>query len=348
MSPSIVVYTDPAWAVADGRRVDPDRATIEREVFGNTVDLRFGPLSSGRYATEGAALLDTVTGACALGVYRCPVTPELLDAAGSTLKVVARQGVGTDNLNVPLLTERGLIGFNVPDYCVDEVAVHTIAMVLSWERGLIDQHNDLAGGRFDIYHGSIPRRLSRLTAGIIGLGRIGKAVAHRLRTFYRRVVATDPYLHADHMAGYGVEKVELPELLAQSDVVLLHCPLTDETRGLIDATALDTMRQDALLVNTARGGLIDAQALYDAVRAGAIGGAALDVFSPEDPHQSPAYSRLVTLPRVLVTSHRAFLSAESEASSRRRVAEGIRQVLETGRPPFVGTLTGQHTSIGVA
>lgn len=339
MSAPIVVYTDPAWAVTDGPRVDPGRATVEREVFGDTVDLRFGPFEAGGYVREGGALLDAVAGASALGVYRSRVTPALLDAAGPGLAVVARQGVGTDNLNAPLLAERGLIGFNVPDYCVDEVAAHTLAMVLAWERGLTDQHNELTGGRFDIYHGSTPRRLRALTAGVIGLGRIGKAVAARLKLFYRRVIAVDPYLHADHMAGYGVDKVELPELLAESHVVLLHCPLTDETREVVDAAALAAMRRDALLVNTARGGLVAADALYEAVRDGAIAGAALDVFSPEDPHRSPAYSRLLKLPRVLVTSHRAFLSAESEASSRRRVAEGIRRVLETGRPPVVGAVT---------
>jgi phosphoglycerate dehydrogenase-like enzyme len=338
VSPPIVVYTDPAWAVAD-KRVDPRRATIERAVFGDTVDLRFGPFESGRYVNGGAPLLDAVTGATALGVYRCRVTPELLDAAGPGLAVVARQGVGTDNLNAPLLAERGLIGFNVPDYCVDEVAAHTMAMVLAWERGLTDQHSELTRGRFDIYHGSTPRRLSGLTAGIIGCGRIGKAVAARLRMFYRRVIAVDPYLHADHLAGYGVDRVELPELLAESHVVLLHCPLTDETRGIIGRAALTAMRHDALLVNTARGGLVDGDALYGAVRDGQIAGAALDVFSPEDPHESPAYSRLLALPRVLVTSHRAFLSAESEASSRRRVAEGIQRVLATGQPPVVGAVT---------
>lgn len=336
MTAPAVVYTDPAWAVVDGTRVDPATAVVEREVFGEDLRLRIGPFEGGRYRTDSPELRELAVGAAALAVYRCHVTPELLDAAGPQLRVVARQGVGTDNLNAPLLGERGIIGFNVPDYCVDEVAAHTLAMVLAWERGLVAQHNDLAAGRFDIYHGRVPRRLAGRTAGIVGLGRIGKAVAARLRLFYHRVLAVDPFVHADHMIGYGVRKAELPELLAESDVVLLHCPLNPDTRGLIDAGALARMRPGALLVNTARGALVDAEALANALERDAIGGAALDVFVPEDPGHDEWYHRVVGHPNVLVSSHRAFLSAESELSSRRRVAEGIRHVLATGTPPATG------------
>nr|QLJ96942.1 C-terminal binding protein [Micromonospora carbonacea] len=315
-----VVYTDPAWGAP----------TVEEAVYGDAVRARIGPFRG------PAALHEAVAGAAALIVYRCPVTPELLDAAGPQLRVVARQGVGTDNLNAALLGERGIVGFNVPDYCVDEVAAHTLAMVLAWERRLVPQHTGLTGGRFDIHHGGAPRRLGTRTAGIIGLGRIGRAVAARLRLFYQRVLAADPFVHADQMLGYGVRKTELPELLAESDVVLLHCPLDPDTRGLIDADALGRMRPDALLVNTARGGLVDAEALAHALTTGVIGGAALDVFVPEDPHRSDPYRRVLGLPNVLVSSHRAFYSAESELSSRQRVAEGVRQVLDTGRPPVTG------------
>ncbi|HZN73678.1 MAG TPA: C-terminal binding protein [Micromonosporaceae bacterium] len=344
MTAPAVVYTDPAWAVVDGARVDPATAVVEHEVYGDALRLRIGPFADGRYRPESPALRELVSGAAALVVYRCQVTPELLDAAGPQLRVVARQGVGTDNLNAGLLGERGIIGFNVPDYCVDEVAAHTAAMVLAWERGLVAQHNDLAAGRFDIYHGRVPRRLASRTAGIIGLGRIGKAVAARLRLFYSRVLAVDPFLHADHMIGYGVHKVELPELLAESDVVLLHCPLSPDTRGMVDAAALRRMRADALLVNTARGGLVDPEALADALDRGLIGGAALDVFVPEDPTASQRYGRILKLPNVLVSSHRAFLSTESELSCRRRVAEGIRHVLATGAPPATGHVPGSAVS----
>ena len=346
MSRATVVYTDPAWAVTDTGFVDPANAVVEREVYGTDLDLRIGPHAEGRYRTDSQELLAAVAGAEALVVYRCQVTEQLLDAAGPGLAVVARAGGGTDNLNLPLLAERGIIGFNIPDYCVDEVAAHTLAMVLAWERDLVQQHQGLSGGEFDIYHGRVPRRLGTRTAGIIGLGRIGKASAARLRMFYGRVLATDPFVHADHMLGYGVQKAELPELLAESDVVLLHCPLTPDTAGLIDAEALARMRPDALLVNTARGALVDARALADALNQGSIGGAALDVFAPEDPNTHPAYRGILGLPNVLVTSHRAFLSAESELSCRRRVAESVREALATGVAPPAERPPGPAAGVG--
>lgn len=338
MTPPLVVYTDPPWAVPDGRLIDPGKATIEQEVFDGAVVLRFGPFDGERFQGD-AALAEQVDGAAALGVYRRQVTSELLDAAGPGLRVVARQGVGTDNLNAALLAERGIIGFNVPDYCVDEVAAHTMALTLAWERDLITQHNGLAGGAFDIYAGRVPRRLRRRTAGIVGFGRIGRAMATHLRSFYGRILACDPYVHPDLMEGYGATGVPFDRLLAESDVVLLHCALTPETRGMIDAAALKRARPGALLVNAARGALVDPAALYRALTSGDLGGAALDVFVPEDPHADPWFARVVRLPNVVVTSHRAFLSAESEESSRRRVAEGIRHVLRTGAPPPFGHVT---------
>ncbi|WP_218952254.1 C-terminal binding protein [Amycolatopsis anabasis] len=339
MTAPVVLYTDPPWALHNGS-ADPSTATIEDEVFGSAVRLRLGEVADGRYVTAGDAVREAVRGVSALAVYRCRVTPELLDAAGPGLRVVARQGVGTDNLDIPALRERGIHAFHVPDYCVDEVATHTLALLLALERRIIPQHNGLSGGRFDIYAGGVPRRLRRRTAGIVGFGRIGKAVAQRLRVFYREVLTYDPYLHPDLVEGYGVRAVGFEELLATADVVTLHCPLTDETRRIVDRTALARMKPGALVVNAARGALVDPEPLFHALSEGRLGGAALDVFSPENPHEDPWFAKVAGLGNVVVTSHRAFLSAESEASSRRRVAEGVRQVLETGKPTLFGSLTG--------
>jgi phosphoglycerate dehydrogenase-like enzyme len=334
-----VIYTDPPWAMIDGGP-SLDRFDVERAVFGDGVVLRVGPARDGRYLLQGDELRDRCRDCDALVVYRCRVSEELLDAAGGRLKVVARQGVGVDNLNAPLLERRSLPSFNVPDYCVDEVAAHTMAMVLALERRLIPQHVGLAAGSFDVYHGGVPRRLSEQTAGIVGFGRIGRAVAQRLRLFYGRVVACDPYVSADLMAGYGVVALGFEELLAASGCVLLHCPLTAETRGMIGEGALARMRPDAFLVNCARGGLVDARALHAALTAGRLAGAALDVFEPEDPHSDEWYRRIVGQERVVVTSHRAFLSVESERSSRRRVAEAVLAVLEGDElPATVGRVT---------
>jgi phosphoglycerate dehydrogenase-like enzyme len=335
----LVVYTDPAWALTPAGTSDPSRATLEREIFADAVRLEIAPARNGRYPAL-PELAELTRGADALAIYRTAVTPELLDAVGDSLAVVARQGVGFDNLAPDLLRARGIIGFNVPDYCVDEVAAHTLALILALERGVIAQHRTLTGGRFDIYAGGVPRRLSRASAGIVGFGRIGRAVAARLRLFYGRVRAADPYVDADLMIAHGVEKCEPAELLAQSDVVTLHCTLDAGTAGLIGADALARMKPTAFLVNAARGGLVDAGALYRALAGGALAGAALDVFVPEDPTLDETYRAVLRLPNVIVTSHRAFLSAEAEASQRRRVAHGIMRALADGLPPDAGNLTG--------
>jgi len=340
MSPRpVVVYTDPPWALDDSGAVDPSRAVVEREVFAERYELRFAPAAERRYDHDGPAFAAAVAGAAALAIYRYRVTPRTLDLAGESLRVVGRQGVGFDNLSEDLLKAEGVVGFHIPDYCVDEVTAHTLALLLALERRIVPQHNGLTGGRFDIYAGGVPRRLQGLTAGILGFGRIGRAVANRLRLFYGQVLACDPYVSADLMAAYGVRRVDQATLLASSDVVTLHCLLDDETEGIVGADALAAMKPTALLINAARGKLVDGRALYEALAAGRVGGAGIDVFSPEDPHQDEWYRRVVALPNVVVTSHRAFLSVESETSQRRRTAEGIRQVLETGRPPADGHRT---------
>jgi phosphoglycerate dehydrogenase-like enzyme len=330
-----VLYTDPPWAVERGV-ARPERATVERAVLGRRWELRLGTVRGGRYQTSAEALADTARGCAVLVVYRCPVTPELLDAAGGGLRAVVRQGVGVDNLNLPLLTARGLPGYNVADYCVDEVATHTAALALALERQVLPQHRTLTGGTFDIYAGGVPRRLNRRSLGIVGFGRIGRAVARRLGTFYGEVLVHDPYVGPDLPEGYGARPVgTLAELLSRADLVTLHTPLTPETEHLVDAAALAAMRPDAFLVNAARGGLVDPVALGHALQEGRIAGAALDVFAPENPHDEPAWKPVLEHPAVVVSSHRAFLSAEAEQSSRRRVAELVRD-LGVGRPAPVG------------
>lgn len=336
----VITYIDPPWAFGPEGEIDPARAIYEREVFGDEVELRFGPAVDRRYVQEGDGFLAAVRGADALVIHRCFITRELLDAVGDSLKVVGRLGVGFDNLNPELLKARGIIGFSIPDYCIDEVTTHTLALLLALERRIIPQHETLAGGRFDIYAGGIPRRLREHTAGIIGFGRIGRVVAARLRLFYDRVLAYDPYVESDLMEAYGARKVGFEELLEQSDAVLLHCLLNEETAGMIDTAAFSRMKPGTLLVNTARGALIQPKALHEALVSGLLGGAGMDVFSPEDPHRDEWYGRVVKLPNVVVTSHRAYLSQEAEASQRRRTARGVLEALRTGHPPASGHLTG--------
>ncbi|GGM41536.1 dehydrogenase [Longimycelium tulufanense] len=337
MNAHTVTYTDPPWLVADGR-FDAGRATVEHEVLGGDVDLRFGPHADGRYRIDCPELLERVAGSEILVVYRCQVTPELLDAAGDQLRGIVRQGVGIDNLNVPLLTERGLFGYHVPDYCVDEVAAHTASLGLALERRLIPQHQTLKSGSFAIYAGGTPNRISRRTLGIVGFGRIGRAVAAKLSAFYGQVLVYDPHVGRDLPEGYRAKAVDtLAELLQRSHTVTLHCPLNQETEQMIGADQLRLMRPDAYLLNAARGKLIDPVALGKALNEGWIAGAGLDVFFPENPHDDSRWQPVLEHPATVVTSHRAFLSEDAEASSRRRVAELVRDRL-AGRTPTVGLL----------
>ncbi len=339
MTKPVVVYTDLPWAIDRNGQVDPARAIFERQVYGDQVELRFAPANDGRYQLDSPEFFSLLQGAAGLVIHRCQITPEILDACGQNLQVVGRQGVGHENLAPELLRQRGIIGYNVPDYCIDEVATHTLALALALERGLVAQHNALAAGEFNIYAGGKPRRLQNCVAGIIGFGRIGRVVCSRLKMFCREVLACDPYVDRDVMQAYGARQVDQQTLLQQADIVSLHCLLSAATRGLLDATALGQMKPTAVLINTARGALVDSQALHAALSEHRIAGAGLDVFSPENPHDDPWNQKTVQLPHVIATSHRAFYSDEGEQSQRRRTSESMLHVLTTGQPPQVGQIT---------
>lgn len=332
-----VAYTDPAWALTGGGELDPARAGIEREIFGGGIDLGLGVRRDGRFVLSGPDFERYVSGADALVIYRCQVTQDLLEAAGPGCKVIARSGVGLDNLNAALLRSAGVWGFHIPDYCGDEVTTHALALALALERGVCVQDQLIKSGRWNIHAGWLPRRTSGLTAGIVGFGRIGRASCHKLRSCYGTVLAYDPYVPADVMASHGVgPRPDLASLLADCDLVVLHAELTAQTRHMVDAAALEHCRDGMLLVNVARGGLVDVAAVADALEAGRLAGFASDVFSPEDPGDDENGRRLLKLPNVIVSAHRAFLSEQSEESLRRRVAQGVAHVLATGTPPPQG------------
>lgn len=341
-----VLYTDPPWALTPDGRSDPDRAVIEREIFGNYANVVINSAVNGKYALDGEAFHKRLSTAHALAICRFQITNEAIAGAMAGLKVVARQGVGVDNLNAGLLAEHGIVGFNIPDYCVDEVATQTCALALTLERQIVPQHLGLIGGSFDVYRGGIPRRLKNCTAGIIGLGRIGLSVAQRLQSFYGRVVAVDPAVSEDFMAAHGVEKASLEDLFAVSDAVFVHCALTPDTRHLIDEAILSLPNRQPYLVNAARGAIIDPAALSRALDDGRIAGCGIDVFQPENPHECPDWRAVLATGRVVVSSHRAFLSVEAEESQRRRAAEGILDVLVRGSVPAVGLQTPPPASLG--
>ena len=256
------------------------------------------------------------------------VPAEVLDAA-PRCRTVARYGVGLDNIDVARATELGMIVSNVVDYCTDEVADHTLMMILALARRLLPLNRDVAAGGWGAGVPGTSRRLRGRTLGLVGLGAIGRAVAVRAAAIGMRVVA----LRRSGPAVQGVETVDrLEDLLALADVVSLHLPLTAETAELIDAAAFRAMRPDAWLINTARGRLVDTDALLDALERGELAGAALDVTDPEPlPPTHPLRSRS----DVVLTPHSAFASDGSLAELARRAAENVVEVLSGSVPASI-------------
>ena len=246
-------------------------------------------------------------------------------AASPALRLVARMGVGLDNIDVAAATGRGVLVTNVPDYCVEEVSDHAVALLLAWTRGVVAADRQVRAGRWDPA-GARLRRLSALTCGVIGYGRTGRRTAGKLAALGAPVLAHTP--HPPREGAGGVRFVALDELLAGSDAVIMHAPLTPATRHLIGARELSLMPRGSLLVNVSRGGLVDTAALAGALASGHLSGAGLDVLEGE-----PAVPQeLLAHPGVVITPHIAFSSDASVHDLRRGAAEEVVRVL-SGQPP---------------
>lgn len=222
------------------------------------------------------------------------------------LRAVATNSTGYDHLDVEALAAAGVWCSNVAGYCTDEMADHTIALVAALLRGVVELDRDLRAGGWYPYPVE-PRRLADAALGVVGFGRIGRAVAERARALGMRVLAADPAVPAETIRGAGAEPLELDELLPESDVVTLHAPLTKDTRHLLDASRLALMCPGAFLVNCSRAGLVDHEALGAALESGHLGGAALDVFPAEPPGPGEPALRW---PRTIVNPHAAWYSPE--------------------------------------
>ncbi|NLE61166.1 MAG: C-terminal binding protein [Planctomycetes bacterium] len=254
-------------------------------------------------------------------------------------KVIVRGGVGFDAVDLEAAGKKGIIVCNVPDYGVDEVADHAIALMMACNRGLLLADRRLRS-RLEPwdYHSAEPVfRLSEATIGVVGLGRIGTATALRAKALKMRVLACDPYLRPGIEKAIGVERVDLGTLLATSDVVSLHVPLTDETRHMINAATLAKMKPGALLINTARGDVVNVDDLADAIESRRIGGAGIDVLPTEPP---PENLRLIKLWRrteepfvnLVITAHCAFYSESAFVEVRTKAVQEVARVLRGEKP----------------
>lgn len=252
------------------------------------------------------------------------------------LGLVATASMGFDMVDVDAATERGVWVANVLGAATEEVATHALALALASTRGVVAHAAAVRSGSWDLADAPTPRRLSELTLGLVGLGRIGLALAERASATFGRVVGYDPY------AGEtpGIERMSADEVLGAADVLSLHLPLTAETAGWLNDERIARMPRGATVVNVSRGALIDEAALLDALERGHLAGAALDVLATEPPR---AEDPLVAHPRVIVTPHSAFLSDASMADYVRLQAENALAFLRTGRPATpVNTPTSQR------
>lgn len=255
--------------------------------------------------------------------------PESVIAAAPGCRIVARLGIGLDNIDVQAATRRGIVVTNVPDYCLIEVAEHTLALLLTLARKVAYYHHDVQSGQYDLRKWLPIERLEGQTLGLVGLGNIGRLVARKAQGMGLKVIATG----RTRREAPGVEwRDTLDELLAESDYVSLHLPLVATNRHMIGRDQLRRMKPGAYLINTARGGLVDPAVLAEALDAGWLAGAALDVQEPEPPDVTqPPWND----PRVIVTPHVAFVSEASLENLRTRTCRQVIDRLEGRRPENV-------------
>jgi phosphoglycerate dehydrogenase-like enzyme len=311
---TFLVYTPDA--------VYDDGGMLERAIGGDLIDLRVEKW-------RGQAELNEPLLAKADGMLVWQMVT--LDAATigrlKNCKIIVRCGTGYNNIDVAAATERGIPVCNTPDYGTAEVADHTIALLLALERGLLPFDEALRADpikNFDHRVFMNQRRLAGRVFGTVGMGPVGTATALRAKAFGLRVMTYDPYLARGQELALGIERVEsLQELLAQADIVSLHAPLTPQTANLINASTLPKMKPGATLLNTARGGLIDWEALYDALQSGQLRSAGIDVLPTEPPEPAPRLLRAYAereawlRGRLIITPHAAWSSVESRDDARK-------------------------------
>jgi D-3-phosphoglycerate dehydrogenase len=312
MSVATVVLTDHAW---------PD-VEVERGIIEGAGHRFVAP-----YALASEAQVDALVASeqpTAIMTCWAPVSAQAI-ASARPLRIVARLGVGLDNIAVEQATRRGIWVTNVPDYCVEEVSDHAVALTLAWFRGVTLLDRQVRAG---VWHpaGAKLARLSTLTAGIVGYGRIGRRTAQKLAGLGMSVLALRPRTAVD--TGGPAEVIDLDTLVERSNVIILHIPLTAETHHLFDARLLRRMRPGSLLVNASRGAVVDTSALLDALDRGPLAAAALDVVEGEPTPTQALFER----DNVIVTPHVAFSSDVSIHELRRRASEEVVRVL-TGKLP---------------
>ncbi|WFT77025.1 C-terminal binding protein [Halobacillus naozhouensis] len=239
-------------------------------------------------------------------------------------KVIARYGVGVNTIDVTAATEKGICVTNVPDYCMDEVSDHALALLLSWTRKIPMADKETKQNQWDFKKTRPIHRLRERTLGLIGFGKIPQALAEKVKALGLNVLSYDPYFPEEEAAKHGVKLVSLEDLCRESDIVSVHAPLTESTRGLLGDQEFKLMKDHAFLINTSRGPVVDETSLIDALENNLIAGAALDVVETEPISRDHPF---LTMEGVILTPHMAWYSEEAEKEMRSKVAMGVADVL---------------------
>ena len=277
-------------------------------------------------APTPASIMEVAAGADALLVTYAKITADMI-AGMPRCRIISRFGIGVDNVDLDAATDAGIVVTKVPDYCIDEVSDHAMALLLTAVRKIPLSNTQVHGGRWEMKAVVPIHRLRGTVLGLAGFGRIPQLVAPKAKAFGMKVIAFDPMLPAEVFAREGVERVDFPALLQQSDYISVHTPLVPETRNLFGRDAFRQMKPGSYLVNTARGPIVDEAALAEALDQQRLAGAALDVMPQEPPVGSPLLGR----DNVIITPHTSFYSEESLLELQRKAAEEVVAVL-SGRP----------------
>jgi len=279
-----------------------------------------------------AELIPLVASADAVITQFAPVNADVI-AAMQKARVIVRYGIGVDNVDLEAARQSRIPVCNVPDYCIDEVADHTLAFLLGVTRQVVANSNFVHSGKWGL---ATPldnlKALKQMTVGVVGFGRIGREVVHRLLAFKAKVMVFDPVIPADQIRAMGAEPVTLRELLSQSDAITLHCPSTAETRGMLNSDSLAKTKPGVVIVNLARGDLVDPAALTESLKSGHVSAAALDVFSPEP---IPADHPILKMDNVILASHIASASVPAVKKLRETAARLALMALQGEKLPNV-------------
>src|SRR5437588_6016183 len=297
--------------------LDPARAVLSK--IGAQLSLAEEP--------KAEAILRVARDADALLATYAKITAEMIRQM-TRCRIISRFGIGVDNVDIPAATERGIVVTKVPDYCIDEVSDHAMALLLSLVRKIPFSSARAHAGKWEMPAVVPIHRLRGTVLGLVGFGRIPQVVAPKAKSFGMRVVSFDPYIPREVFEHAGVQSVEFGELLKLSDYISIHSPLLPETQGLFNAAIFRQMKPSAYLINTARGPIVDETALAHALDAGQLAGAALDVMPKEPPTDSPLFGR----PNVIITPHTSFYSEESLVDLQTKAAEEVVRVLKGEAP----------------